>query len=57
MYKTKAYFASTESSWSPSSKETVDFPALADCLGISMSNEVIELAGEDPQLVEGHNSA
>lgn len=37
----KAYFASTESCWTPSS---VDFPAFADCLG------------EDPQSAVGQDS-
>lgn len=35
----------------------MDSPALADCLGVSMSDEVVVLAGEDPQSVEGQDSA
>ncbi len=57
LYETKAYFASTESCWTPSSEETVDFPALVDCLGVSMSDEAVVLAREDPQSVEGQDSA
>lgn len=35
----------------------MDFPALTVCLGVSMSDEVVLLAGEDPQSVEGQDSA
>lgn len=35
----------------------MDFPALAVCLGVSMSDEVVVLAGEDPKSVEGQDSA
>lgn len=57
IYEPKAYFASTESCWSPCSVETGDFPTLAEGLGTSMSDDVEVLAGEDAHSVEGQDSA
>lgn len=35
----------------------MDFPGLADCLGASMSGEVVVLPGDDPQPEEGQDSS
>lgn len=34
----------------------MDFPALVECLAVSMSYDVAVMAGEDPQSVDGQDS-